>query len=111
MEAVEPPKVSVTISCSDVLPITLTKTGLDVLKSVVDTYTSAVTRRIVKTIVDLPPFIIKNETGLMAELLLEESNLQVGSPVGFLLAKKKENLKINYQFFRCARPLAVSIRL
>ncbi|KAK6631306.1 hypothetical protein RUM44_005832 [Polyplax serrata] len=77
LEAVEPPKVSVTISCSDVLPITLTKTGLDVLKSVVDTYTSAVTRRIVKTIVDLPPFIIKNETGLMAELLLEESNLQV----------------------------------
>lgn len=80
LEAVEPPKVAISINCSEVLPITVTKTGLEVLKQVTDTYTSAVTSGITKKIADSPPFIIKNETGLVAELLLKKSNLQVGNP-------------------------------
>lgn len=77
MDALEPPKASISVSCTDSLPITLTKTSIEVLKQGIDTYTSAVTKGIINKVADLPPFIVKNELGVVVELLLDESDFQV----------------------------------
>ena len=94
LEAVEPPKMTMSLSCLEILPITLTKTGVEVLKNVLDTYTSAVSKGIVSKYTDLPPFIVRNETELIIELLLDESDFEVSKSTSYLLEHIFLNFKI-----------------
>lgn len=69
--------MSVILSCTEKLEVTLTKTSIKVLNSLMETFSSVVSAGIEGKGATLSPYILKNECGYSVHILIDISDFEV----------------------------------
>ncbi|KAL1140359.1 hypothetical protein AAG570_000291 [Ranatra chinensis] len=69
--------MTINITSKEILPISVTKTCLDVLKQLGASFTDAIYKPTEQMMQQMPQFILKNDTGLSITLLLNDSDFKV----------------------------------